>query len=74
MSHSNLERLRVEALRLGATDRAALARELLASLTESPESMTFESEFRRRMKSYIERSWTIASNSLTVRRDARTRD
>ena len=53
MSNNNADRVLAEALDWPPADRAALARELVASLGSAADTLVTRSVFRKRMHSYI---------------------
>ena len=64
VENTDFNQLRAKALSLSHPDRAALAQELIASLgTRQPG--TIESDYRRRMRNYVDRTWLLAANTLT---------
>jgi hypothetical protein len=64
VENSDFNHLRAKVLSLSHADRAALAQELIASLgTQQP--VAIESDYQRRMRNYIDRSWLLAANTLT---------
>ncbi len=65
MNQLNIDELRAAVLNLPRAERAALARELDASLEISPAKASLKKRgYQRRMQNYVDNAWRLASRTL----------